>query len=236
MVDYHQLPLVPAHRIAPPPHKACPMHGAPGSLPRSRISPIASAYSCFSTTPMTSGPLRSLFNIASPRASSLLHALFLPISLSTGVQAAFSRLSPPLTAPTLAPPHFIPSCARLAPRRTTGCLPPRLSRCSSTAWLSFHRWKMSPSSGDKKLEKSYLSSAVDSLNPFSGSRSATSTPDNSKRPPSLPASTTASPADHRISALYGQSFRTYPSDCPPLAVQWYHAVDVRNAFCLTSFL
>jgi len=90
---------------------------------------------------------------------------------------------------------------------------------------------MPPAAGDKKAEKSYLSSAVDSINPWASSRTTTPTPDNKRdeqaqaaAPVPAPA---AAPGDHSITPLYGQSFRTYPKDCPPLNVQWFHAVDVR---------
>jgi hypothetical protein len=69
-----------------------------------------------------------------------------------------------------------------------------------------------------KTEKSYLSSAVDSLNPWaSSSRTATPTPNT-------PTSTTN--GDHSTTHLYGQSIKSYPPDCPPLRVLWFHAVDV----------
>ncbi|KAJ6443441.1 DDHD domain-containing protein [Purpureocillium lavendulum] len=89
---------------------------------------------------------------------------------------------------------------------------------------------MPPTTSDKKAEKSYLSSAVDSINPWAGSRTTTPTPDNKRdeaaqAAPSATA-TQAAPGDHSITPLYGQSFRTYPKDCPPLNVQWFHAVDV----------
>ncbi|KZZ94317.1 DDHD domain-containing protein [Moelleriella libera RCEF 2490] len=91
---------------------------------------------------------------------------------------------------------------------------------------------MPPAPIDKKAEKSYLSSAVDSINPWSTSRTTTPTPDNKveaarapSEQPGTPNKSTASP-DHSITPLYGQSFRTYPRDCPPLIVQWFHAVDV----------
>lgn len=79
-------------------------------------------------------------------------------------------------------------------------------------------------SGEKKAEKGYLASAVDSLNPWGGSRSATSTPtpkDPQQPPP-------AHPVDHTVNSFYGQSFKRYPPDCPPLKVQWFHAVDVSS--------
>lgn len=87
---------------------------------------------------------------------------------------------------------------------------------------------MPPPAADKKPEKSYLSSAVDSINPWSTSRTATPTPDN-PRDAALVAEPPAASGDHSITPLYGQSFRTYPKDCPPLKVQWFHASDVRQA-------
>ncbi|KAH8169509.1 DDHD domain-containing protein [Sarocladium implicatum] len=86
---------------------------------------------------------------------------------------------------------------------------------------------MPPAKVEQKADKSYLTSAVQSLNPW-GSRSATPTPGDQPEPPS-PASAVApssDPRDHTIPQLYGQSSRSYPSDCPPLQVQWFHAVDV----------
>ncbi|KAF9882454.1 DDHD domain-containing protein [Colletotrichum karsti] len=83
---------------------------------------------------------------------------------------------------------------------------------------------MAPGGADRKAEKSYLSSAVDSINPWSGSRSSTPTP---KDPPPQPVPPpTARPGDHSITHLYGQSIKSYPADCPPLNVLWYHATDV----------
>ena len=89
---------------------------------------------------------------------------------------------------------------------------------------------MAPEASDKKAEKSYLTSAVDSINPWAGKRASspsqgpetkeTETPKAAKTPGLV------DPGDHSITHLYGQSFRTYPPDCPPLHVQWYHAIDV----------
>ncbi|WYZ42041.1 hypothetical protein EsH8_V_000936 [Colletotrichum jinshuiense] len=84
---------------------------------------------------------------------------------------------------------------------------------------------MAPSGPDRKPEKSYLSSAVDSINPWAGSRSSTPTP--KEQPPPQPAPVPSSrPGDHSITHLYGQSTKSYPADCPPLNVLWYHATDV----------
>ena len=89
---------------------------------------------------------------------------------------------------------------------------------------------MSPPPVDKKAEKSYLASAVDSFNPWAGSRSNTPTPKDPQQKQEPP----VNPGDHITNPLYGQSIRRYPPDCPKLNVQWFHAVDVRSI--LTSRL
>lgn len=81
---------------------------------------------------------------------------------------------------------------------------------------------MAPGAGDKKAEKSYLASAVDSINPWAGNRTSTATPKEPQPSPTIPASS----GDHIINPLYGKSFKTYPPDCPKLNVQWFHAADV----------
>lgn len=99
---------------------------------------------------------------------------------------------------------------------------------------------MPPAATDKKVDKSYLSSAVDSINPWANSRAPTPTQEStnsssgsgSKKAkkdelrPGLDTFAAGDPGDHSTTHLYGQSFRTYPADCPPLDVQWFHAVDV----------
>ncbi|KAI0099519.1 DDHD domain-containing protein [Daldinia grandis] len=77
----------------------------------------------------------------------------------------------------------------------------------------------------KKVEKSYLASAVDSINPWTTNRSTTPTPKDVPPKTSKPVPTRKA-EDHSTNTLYGQSFRRYPLDCPPLNVMWFHAVDV----------
>lgn len=84
---------------------------------------------------------------------------------------------------------------------------------------------------DKKVEKGYFSSAVDSMNPWAGSRSTTPTPKepaSSSTTPPLPSTSGPStvPGYHTTSHVYGQSLKRYPPDCPPLNVMWFHAVDI----------
>ncbi|KAF4120994.1 DDHD protein [Geosmithia morbida] len=87
---------------------------------------------------------------------------------------------------------------------------------------------MSSNSQDTLAEKSYLSSAVDSINPWAGKQSSTSSEAAryDKAPSGPLAGTPVDTGDHSVTHLYGQSSRTYPPDCPPLKVQWFHAVDV----------
>lgn len=83
---------------------------------------------------------------------------------------------------------------------------------------------------EKKVEKSYLASAVDSINPWNTSRSSTPTPKEApKPPPPKPKPTQDAPRkadDHSTNPIYGQSFKRYPPECPPLNVMWFHAIDV----------
>ncbi|KAI2470907.1 DDHD domain-containing protein [Annulohypoxylon bovei var. microspora] len=82
----------------------------------------------------------------------------------------------------------------------------------------------------KKVERSYLASAVDSINPWNINRSTTPTPKDaaSKPKPIVPTVPTAAKKadDHSTNTFYGQSFKKYPPECPPLNVMWFHAVDV----------
>ncbi|KAM5352153.1 hypothetical protein ACJ41O_004876 [Fusarium nematophilum] len=84
---------------------------------------------------------------------------------------------------------------------------------------------MAPGAAEKKTEKSYLSSAVDSINPWAASRSTTPTQKTTLEE-SAASAAPANPDDHSTTHLYGQSLKTYPPGCPPLKVQWFHAVDV----------
>jgi len=70
----------------------------------------------------------------------------------------------------------------------------------------------------KKTERTYLQSAMGPTSPWAGSPP---TADGNNR--GRQEATTS--ADHSTSHLYGISVRNYPGDCPPLKVQWFHAVD-----------
>ncbi|KAI1824587.1 DDHD domain-containing protein [Xylaria intraflava] len=82
--------------------------------------------------------------------------------------------------------------------------------------------------GEKKSEKSYLASAVESINPWTMNRSTTPTQKDHSAPPQPNANpqATQKAEDHSTNTLYGYSLKKYPDDCPPLNVMWFHAVDV----------
>ncbi|KAI0440241.1 DDHD domain-containing protein, partial [Xylaria telfairii] len=88
--------------------------------------------------------------------------------------------------------------------------------------------KIGGTKGERKLEKSYLASAVESINPWTMSRSTTPTPkDSAPLPqPNAGPSTAQKADDHSTNNLYGHSFKKYPVDCPPMNVMWFHAVDI----------
>ncbi|KAI4858890.1 DDHD domain-containing protein [Hypoxylon rubiginosum] len=77
----------------------------------------------------------------------------------------------------------------------------------------------------KKVEKSYLATAVDSINPWMTSRSTTPVPKDVP-PKTTKTVPTRKADDHSTNTLYGQSFKRYPLDCPPLNIMWFHAIDV----------
>ncbi|RKF60963.1 putative phospholipase C20G8.02, mitochondrial [Erysiphe neolycopersici] len=75
----------------------------------------------------------------------------------------------------------------------------------------------------EKIEKSYLSVAVDSISPWNNSRF--SAPKSS-----IHGDTSGLKNQYggnRITQQsYGPSLRRYPPDCPPLCPRWFHAIDV----------
>lgn len=114
-------------------------------------------------------------------------------------------------------------------------------RVVTRSWSSlgaFYAWHTDPNnmasgsaSADKKGEKSSWASAVDSINPWAGSRSSTPVPREPVPPPPPPPNPGNSGGDHSINLIYGLSARKYPADCPPLKVKWFHAVDVWTVYC-----
>lgn len=100
---------------------------------------------------------------------------------------------------------------------------------------------MGPPAVEKKPEKTTL---LGSMNPWGGSGRSTPTPVmassdsatnatgsaaaatySSSTGPQPPAGTASTAPDHGTRSYYGRSFKRYPPGCPPLKVQWFHAVD-----------
>ncbi|SPO07148.1 related to phosphatidic acid-preferring phospholipase A1, contains DDHD domain [Cephalotrichum gorgonifer] len=81
---------------------------------------------------------------------------------------------------------------------------------------------------EKMSDKSYLASAVDSINPWASRGANSGQPKRSATPTPAPTPepTSSHPIDHITNPLYGISRKSYPEDCPPLNVMWFHAVDV----------
>lgn len=157
-----------------------------------------------------------------------------------------SRLSRPLGHCESRPPTqsqqprpcCVPSRPKLAPQSSAVSIAwrraaTRQARChsvrswsSSQASSAWHKSMASGSGADKKAEKSTWASAVESINPWSVSRSSTPTPKEPPAPPPPKPAPAPQGGDHSINPIYGISARKYPPDCPPLKVQWFHAVDV----------
>jgi hypothetical protein len=105
-----------------------------------------------------------------------------------------------------------------------GSAGPSLTAYARSGWQPRQPVAMAPGTGpaERKAEKSYLSSAVESINPWGGSRSTTPTPRDDIRNAAPPPVT----VDHSTTHLYGRSQKCYPADCPELNILWFHAVDV----------
>lgn len=75
--------------------------------------------------------------------------------------------------------------------------------------------------------KSYLAAGISALSPW-GSRASTPRQlgfEGDELPPEASLGSQRG-GDHTINRTHRQSLRNYPRDCPSLAVQWFHAIDV----------
>lgn len=121
-------------------------------------------------------------------------------------------------------------CRRVAKRQARRVVTRSWSSLGgSRAWhTGLNKMASGSASVDKKGEKSTWASAVDSINPWAGSRSTTPVPREPAPapPPPPPPNPGNSGGDHSINLIYGLSAKKYPPDCPPLKVKWFHAVDV----------
>jgi hypothetical protein len=90
----------------------------------------------------------------------------------------------------------------------------------------------------KGQDKSYLSAAVESISPWSSSRSSTPKPKDKERDKGKGSGEGSGlknqhGGDHSTTYWRGLSRKRYPSDCPELNARWFYAVDVRFPFpCL----
>jgi hypothetical protein len=113
---------------------------------------------------------------------------------------------------------------------------------SSSAWtnnkgvagrLDRRAGKMNSTPADKISEqekkgqdKSYLSAAVESISPWSNSRSSTPKPKEKEKGEGSGLKNQHG-GDHSTTYWRGLSKRRYPNDCPELNARWFYAVDVR---------
>jgi hypothetical protein len=89
------------------------------------------------------------------------------------------------------------------------------------------RMDPTPESKSEKPEKSYLTVAVESISPWSGSRSSTPKPPSTAAPREASGLRNQQGGDHTTQSWkYGLSSKRYPPDCPPLNARWFYAVDV----------
>lgn len=70
-----------------------------------------------------------------------------------------------------------------------------------------------PDKGSEKVEKSYLTSAVESISPWGGSRSSTPKPTQTINPGEASGLKNQHGGDHASQHWYGLSSRDYPTDC-----------------------
>ncbi|KAF2711587.1 DDHD-domain-containing protein [Pleomassaria siparia CBS 279.74] len=92
-----------------------------------------------------------------------------------------------------------------------------------------------------ETKPTFLSVGINALSPW-GSRSSTPkaplTPKTPKEKdeakPQFPDMGPQRASDHTISRRHGLSLKKYPKDCPPLAVRWFHAVDIPKRKPFTS--
>lgn len=88
---------------------------------------------------------------------------------------------------------------------------------------------------NEKPEKSYLTAAVGSLNPWGSSRTATPDPFTSGNAKDEGSGLKNQHGkDFRTPKRHGIGSRRYPPDCPPLNARWFYAVDVSSSSCTSS--
>lgn len=101
--------------------------------------------------------------------------------------------------------------------------------------LNFQNWlKQTCASGREPVgrmakpseNKSYLSDTFSAFSPWGRSSTKPPSADDQDSAPSPAAPELQQGGDHRVTNRHRLSLRHYPTDCPKLDVQWFHAVDV----------
>jgi hypothetical protein len=123
-------------------------------------------------------------------------------------------------------PRLIPKAAIRTPRRARNWVQRRQAGGNALPWTAMSNLDGKPG---------FLSAGINALSPW-GSRSTTPKPpptsqpeDETKPPP------TQRGGDHTVNRRR-ISPRKYPNDCPPTAVRWFHAVDVRRQCTWRCFI
>ena len=106
----------------------------------------------------------------------------------------------------------------------------RLGILANAARLDRRARQMTPT--PPRPEKSYLSAAVDSISPWTASRSSTPRPLGKNE--SAPKLQGQQGGENSFNYRHGLSLRKYPEDCPPANIRWFYAVDVRLFLFLHS--
>jgi hypothetical protein len=112
---------------------------------------------------------------------------------------------------------------------------PRFDRRTEMDSTSSFDSKSSDHKREEKVEKSYLTAAVESISPWGSSLSSTLKPKTNS--PSSEASGLKNQhgGDHSTSHWRGLSAKRYPADCPRLKARWFYAVDVSTGYIHTYY-
>ncbi|KAL0257792.1 hypothetical protein SLS55_006956 [Diplodia seriata] len=121
----------------------------------------------------------------------------------------------------------------LKPRATA--LPTAALARQSQSWFDKLQGRGGPlgekmTAPDARPSGSYLAAGINAISPW-GSRNQTPqthpAPDAGEpQPPELNLTQQSRGADHTVTHRHRLSLKKYPRDCPPLSVQWFHAVDI----------
>ena len=105
---------------------------------------------------------------------------------------------------------------------------PTIPRALESVHQATSAWKARGSAGVGRQGIPMSSSPASKLVFSDISSSSTKPPQNDARDQRIQSPTPKMErgGDHSVSHSHRLSFKSYPKDCPPLSVHWYHAVDV----------